>query len=130
VVTTLLLTTISNFPTYLIDPENINEANPIKAPVHIQPEWYFLFAYAILRSIPSKLGGIIALVLSILVIFLIRLKPSNKRRKKFSPFKKTTLFLFVFSFFTLTLIGIKPVEPPFVATGKIFSIVYFLAILV
>lgn len=56
-------------PFLLIDPENFLPANPIRTPVHIQPEWYFLFAYAILRSVPNKLGGVIALAISIVMLF-------------------------------------------------------------
>lgn len=58
-------------PYLLGDAENFNPANPLVTPVHIQPEWYFLFAYAILRSIPNKLGGVIALLLSILILAVI-----------------------------------------------------------
>jgi len=68
-----------NFPYYFIDPENYNQANPLNTPIHIQPEWYFLFAYAILRSIPNKLGGVIALLLSILIITIL---PTIKKIKK------------------------------------------------
>jgi len=127
-VTIVLITVISNNPNLFIDPENINEANPMKAPVHIQPEWYFLFAYAILRSIPSKLGGIIALAFSILVIFVIPIKPNNKNRKKFSPWKKTFYSIFTLSFLILTIIGRKPVEDPYVIVGKTFRVVYFTSI--
>jgi len=56
------------FPYSLIDPENFTPANPLVTPTHIQPEWYFLFAYAILRSIPRKLGGVLGLLISILII--------------------------------------------------------------
>merc|ERR1712053_1400 len=59
------------FPWDIGDPENFIPANPMVTPVHIQPEWYFLFAYAILRSIPSKLGGVLALVLSVLILAVI-----------------------------------------------------------
>merc|ERR1711976_511573 len=59
------------YPTLLGDPENFTHANPIVTPVHIQPEWDFLFAYAILHSIPSKLGGVIALVISIAVLYFL-----------------------------------------------------------
>jgi len=59
------------FPTALGDPENFVPANPLVTPVHIQPEWYFLFAYAILRSIPNKLGGVLALFASIIVLFAV-----------------------------------------------------------
>lgn len=61
------------YPTILGDPENFIPANPIVTPVHIQPEWYFLFAYAILRSIPSKLGGVVALGMSVAIFYFLPL---------------------------------------------------------
>jgi len=66
------------FPLILGDPENFNEASSIVTPVHIQPEWYFLFAYAILRCIPNKLGGVIALASSIFVLYFLPLRSSGK----------------------------------------------------
>jgi ubiquinol-cytochrome c reductase cytochrome b subunit len=53
------------------DPENFIPANPLVTPVHIQPEWYFLFAYAILRSIPNKLGGVVALALAVMILYIL-----------------------------------------------------------
>ena len=77
------------FPYMLGDPENFRQANPLVTPAHIQPEWYFLFAYAILRSIPSKLGGVVALVSSLLVLFLIPLlHKSQLRGITFRPLSK------------------------------------------
>jgi len=74
------------FPGALKDPEKFIPANPLVTPLHIQPEWYFLFAYAILRSIPNKLGGVIALVAAILVLFLMPfLKTSQKESNSFRP---------------------------------------------
>ena len=67
-------------PWYLGDPENFIIANPLVTPVHIQPEWYFLFAYAILRSIPNKLGGVLALVLSVLVLLVMSFYPKTSLR--------------------------------------------------
>jgi len=61
------------------DPENFIPANPIVTPIHIQPEWYFLFAYAILRSIPNKLGGVIALILRILILIVKTIQNSKKK---------------------------------------------------
>jgi ubiquinol-cytochrome c reductase cytochrome b subunit len=72
----ILLRTI--FPFMFIDPENFIKANPIVTPIHIQPEWYFLFAYAILRSVPRKLGGVLMLVLSIVIIIVLPLLSKNK----------------------------------------------------
>merc|ERR1712066_349426 len=58
-------------PWLLGDPENFISANPLMTPVHIQPEWYFLFAYAILRSIPNKLGGVVALALAVMILYIL-----------------------------------------------------------
>ena len=66
------------FPWTLGDPENFIPANPLVTPVHIQPEWYFLFAYAILRAIPNKLGGVLALVVAVAVLLVLPLYPNNK----------------------------------------------------
>jgi len=66
------------YPFILGDPDNFIHANPIVTPVHIQPEWYFLFAYAILRSIPRKLGGVIALVISIAILYFLPISASQK----------------------------------------------------
>ena len=62
------------FPYHLGDPDNFKIANPINTPTHIKPEWYFLFAYSILRAIPNKLGGVIGLVISILILYIIIIK--------------------------------------------------------
>ena len=75
------------FPYLLNDPENFIPANPLVTPVHIQPEWYFLFAYAILRAIPNKLGGVVALLMSIVVLFLVPfIFDSNFCGEAFYPF--------------------------------------------
>jgi ubiquinol-cytochrome c reductase cytochrome b subunit len=67
------------------DPENFNLANPLNTPIHIQPEWYFLFAYAILRSIPNKLGGVIALIIRILMLIPLSFLKKIKQSKKIIP---------------------------------------------
>nr|CAE53299.2 cytochrome b [Nisaetus cirrhatus] len=77
----LPLTTLALFsPNLLGDPENFTPANPLVTPPHIKPEWYFLFAYAILRSIPNKLGGVLALAASVLILFLVPLLHKSKQR--------------------------------------------------
>jgi ubiquinol-cytochrome c reductase cytochrome b subunit len=81
-------------PYILIDPDNFTPANPLVTPVHIQPEWYFPFAYAILRSIPNRLGGVIALAISIAILFII---PTNK--SKFQDFCINLLAPEIFKFF-------------------------------
>jgi ubiquinol-cytochrome c reductase cytochrome b subunit len=83
----ILMLIISNYPNLLGDVENFNPANPLVTPVHIQPEWYFLFAYVILRSVPSKLGGVVALAISILILRVLSTK--IKKSTKFSPSTKT-----------------------------------------
>lgn len=119
-----LLTLIS--PNLLGDPENFNPANPLVTPVHIQPEWYFLFAYAILRSIPNKLGGVIALLLSILILAIMPIwHKSNFRGLTFYPVNKMLFWLIVGTVFILTWIGAKPVEDPYVLVGQIFTVIYF-----
>lgn len=91
------------FPTSLSDPENYIPANPLVTPPHIQPEWYFLFAYAILRSIPKKLGGVVALVRAILVLFLVPfLHFSSQNACCYRPVGQVMFWLVVGNFFILT----------------------------
>nr|YP_010265236.1 cytochrome b [Allodia protenta]UIP57107.1 cytochrome b [Allodia protenta] len=118
------LTLIS--PNLLGDPDNFIPANPLITPPHIQPEWYFLFAYAILRSIPNKLGGVLALVLSIAILFILPFYHLSKFRGiQFYPINKILFWIMVVTIILLTWIGAKPVEDPYVITGQILTIVYF-----
>lgn len=120
----ICLTLIS--PNLLGDPENFNPANPLVTPVHIQPEWYFLFAYAILRSIPNKLGGVVALLLSILILAILPLwHKRNFRGLTFYPLNKFFFWFIIGTVFILTWIGAKPVEDPYVFIGQFFTVVYF-----
>nr|YP_089628.1 cytochrome b [Uraeotyphlus cf. oxyurus MW-212]AAS13756.1 cytochrome b [Uraeotyphlus cf. oxyurus MW-212] len=123
-----MLAIISLFsPNLLGDPENFSPANPLVTPPHIKPEWYFLFAYAILRSIPNKLGGVLALLFSILVLFSIpSLHTSKQRAMTFRPFTKTVFWLIVTNTLILTWIGGQPVEEPFIMIGQISSSIYFM----
>lgn len=91
IVAVYFLTILSIKSPYLLgDPDNFIPANPISTPVHIKPEWYFLFAYAILRSIPNKLGGVVALVLSILILIILPFTNTYKfRANQFYPVNKT-----------------------------------------
>lgn len=114
-------------PYILRDPDNFIPANPLVTPVHIQPEWYFLFAYAILRSIPNKLGGVIALIISISILFLLPLINSRKfKNSSFYPANKSLFWIFVSLVILLTWIGARPVEDPYIVTGQIITIIYFL----
>nr|AIY32706.1 cytochrome b [Teratoscincus roborowskii]AJJ48363.1 cytochrome b [Teratoscincus roborowskii] len=114
-------------PNLLGDPENFTPANPLVTPPHIKPEWYFLFAYAILRSIPNKLGGVLALFLSILILAIIPMLHNAKQQgTAFRPLAQTLFWLFIANIIILTWIGGQPVEPPFIAIGQAASVMYFL----
>nr|YP_003667907.1 cytochrome b [Brookesia decaryi]BAJ08072.1 cytochrome b [Brookesia decaryi] len=123
--TTLIL--ISLFlPTMLTDPQNFSPANPLVTPPHIMPEWYFLFAYAILRSIPNKLGGVVALLFSILILFLLpMLHTSKQRTMKFRPISQTMFWTMTTNILILTWIGSQPVEQPFIFIGQTATALYF-----
>nr|YP_009485771.1 cytochrome b [Urostylis flavoannulata]AVZ00907.1 cytochrome b [Urostylis flavoannulata] len=113
-------------PRLLGDPENFIPANPMVTPVHIQPEWYFLFAYAILRSIPNKLGGVLAMLLSIIIIMVPMIYNNKFQGSSFYPLSKMTFWLFVMNIMLLTWIGARPAEEPFIMTGQILTVTYFL----
>nr|YP_010329478.1 cytochrome b [Haemaphysalis colasbelcouri]UNO54013.1 cytochrome b [Haemaphysalis colasbelcouri] len=125
---TLMIFTIFvlQYPYLLMDAENFNMANPMITPPHIQPEWYFLFAYAILRSIPNKLGGVIALVLSIFIIISFSFTMTNKLSSfYFNIFKKMMFWMFVNSFLILTYLGAMPIEYPYDFMSQIITLIYF-----
>lgn len=122
----ILIGFIWKFNYLLIDPENFIPANPLVTPVHIQPEWYFLFAYAILRSIPNKLGGVIALVLSIAILITLPFTHINKfQGLQFYPLNQILFWNIVIIASLLTWIGARPVEDPYIITGQILTILYF-----
>nr|WPN89776.1 cytochrome b [Sinoscolia sp. 1 GYN-2023a] len=123
----LLISLILISPNLLGDPDNFIPANPLITPPHIKPEWYFLFAYAILRSIPNKLGGVIALIMSILILMILPF--SNKKNFKstlFYPMNQIMFWMLVSNIMLLTWIGASPVESPFIMIGQILTLTYFL----
>nr|ACJ43894.1 cytochrome b [Ichthyosaura alpestris] len=113
-------------PNILGDPENFIPANSMVTPTHIKPEWYFLFAYAILRSVPNKLGGIIALAMSIFILLAIPMMQTSKQRTMtFRPMSQTLFWVLIIDFFILTWIGGETIDPPFAEIGQVASIAYF-----
>nr|APF47430.1 cytochrome b [Microplitis incurvatus] len=114
-------------PYLLGDPENFIEANSMITPVHIQPEWYFLFAYTILRSIPNKLSGVIALVSSILILMMLSfLKVSKFQSLQFYPINQFYFWIFLMNLILLTWLGSQVVESPYIMMSQISTVFYFL----
>lgn len=128
VIILIFLTFLTLIAPYILgDPDNFIPANPLVTPPHIQPEWYFLFAYAILRSIPNKLGGVIALVISIAILFILPF--TNKfsfQRNQFYTINQILFWIITITVILLTWIGARPVEDPYITTGQILTIIYFL----
>nr|UTN43034.1 cytochrome b [Craspedonirmus immer] len=120
-----LLSVVLVSPQMFMDPDNFIKANPMNTPPHIQPEWYFLFAYAILRSVPNKLGGVVALVSSIVILVLFPLSGGVIKSVRFQPVMKMWFWFLVCDFLLLTWLGMMPVETPFVEVSQVSSFLYF-----
>nr|QIV24781.1 cytochrome b [Agrianome spinicollis] len=127
IIMTAMLVTLSLASPYLLgDPDNFTPANPLVTPVHIQPEWYFLFAYAILRSIPNKLGGVIALAMSIAILYVLPFTEKKKHlSSQFYPLNKLLFWSLFTTIILLTWIGARPVEDPYILVGQILTVSYF-----
>ena len=114
-------------PNVLGDSENYVMANPMQTPAAIVPEWYLLPFYAILRSIPNKLIGVIAMFAAILILLLLPITDvSRSRGMQFRPLSKIVFYWFVANFLILMQLGAKHVESPFIAMGQISALGYFL----
>lgn len=114
-------------PYIFMDVENFIQSNPLITPIHIQPEWYFLFAYAILRSVPRKIGGVIALLISVLVLYVLPFFLKHRfRRTLFYFIIKIIFWFYVVIWLLLTWIGACVVEIPYVILGIYFSVLYFI----
>nr|YP_010027247.1 cytochrome b [Papilio paris]QOS04239.1 cytochrome b [Papilio paris] len=121
----LKMLTLSN-PYLLGNPDNFTPANPSETPIHIQPEWYFLFAYAILRSIPNMLGGVMALVMFIMILIILPLTFNKKIQGiKFYSFKQFLFWIMIFTIIFLTWAEARPVEEPYIITKQILTLLYF-----
>jgi quinol-cytochrome oxidoreductase complex cytochrome b subunit len=118
-------------PNVLGHPDNYIEANPMVTPAHIVPEWYFLPFYAILRSIPDKLGGVLAMGGALVVLlFLPLINTSNVRSSFFRPLHRYAFWLFLGNTLVLGWIGGNPVEDPYILIGQLATVVYFLYLVV
>lgn len=113
-------------PNALGDSENYIMANPMQTPPAIVPEWYLLPFYAILRSIPNKLLGVIAMFAAILALMVMPITDLSKLRGvQFRPLSKIAFFVFVANFLVLMQLGAKHVETPFIEFGQISTVLYF-----
>nr|ALO64706.1 cytochrome b [Sphecodes ephippius] len=114
------------FPYHLGDPDNFIMANPMVTPEHIKPEWYFLFAYTILRIIPNKFGGVLGLLMSILILLLLPIMNNNyMSSSKFYFLSKISFWIFILSFIMLTWLGGQLIEFPFINMSMSFTLIYF-----
>ncbi len=119
------------YPNTMGHPDNYIPANPMSTPAHIVPEWYFLWVYAILRSIPNKLGGVAAIALVFVCLFTLPfLSTSEIRSSNFRPFHKKLYWLLIADLMLLSWIGMMPVEDPFVIVGQLASVYFFVYFLV
>jgi len=115
-------------PLILNVPDNWRGANPLVTPSHIKPEWYFLWLYAILRSIPFKLGGIVTIVLAIIFLFFLPFLSVKNKIKSYSfyPISQFLYWFWIVIIFCLTWIGACPVEYPFEFIGRVITFLYFI----
>lgn len=113
-------------PNYLGHPDNYVQANPLVTPAHIVPEWYYLPFYAILRAVPSKLGGVLLMFGSIAILFVLPwLDTSRIRSGTYRPMFKQFFWLFVITCVALGYLGSRPAEGVYITLARIFTVYYF-----
>jgi ubiquinol-cytochrome c reductase cytochrome b subunit len=118
-------------PTWLNEPVNFEVANPLVTPAHIVPEWYFLPFYAMLRSVPNKLGGVILMFSSILILFFLPwLDTSPVRSSRFRPIYRQLIWVLVASVIVLGFVGARPPQGYWIVIGRVATAYYFLHFLV
>ena len=128
---TIFFTVVFFAPDFLGHPDNYIPADPLKTPAHIVPEWYFLPFYAILRAIPDKLGGVIAMFSAIFVLFLLPwLDTSKVRSATFRPIYKKLFWLFVLNALILGWVGSKPAEGIYIIISRLATLYYFIHFLI
>ncbi len=114
-------------PNFLGHSDNYINANPLVTPTHIVPEWYFLPFYAILRAVPNKVGGVIAMLSAILILFILPFIDQNSvKSPRFRPFLQTWFWLFVFNFILLGYLGGQVAEEPFITASQVSAGFYFI----
>ncbi len=119
------------FPNYLGHTDNYIKANPMVTPSHIVPEWYFLPFYAILRSVPNKLGGVILMLAAIFVLIALPFYAKSKTRSTtFKTIQKISFWFFVSDCIILGWIGGKSIEPPFYLIGQLATLFYFIYLII
>ena len=125
-VLTIFAAVVFYAPDYLGHPDNYIPADPLKTPAHIVPEWYFLPFYAILRAVPDKLGGVIAMISAILILFALPwLDTSKVRSATFRPIYKKFFWFLLIAVIILTWVGGSPAEGHFILIGRLATIYYF-----
>ena len=114
------------FPNFFGEPDNYIPADPLVTPPHIVPEWYFLPFYAILRSIPSKLGGVVAMFGAVFILFVVPwLDTSPVRSARYRPYFKHLYWFFIFDVFVLGWVGANPPEGGYILIGRLATVYYF-----
>jgi ubiquinol-cytochrome c reductase cytochrome b subunit len=119
------------YPNLLGHPDNYIPANPLSTPAHIVPEWYFLPVYAILRSIPNKIGGVLAIALVFICLLILPfINTSQIRSSAFRPLHKKFFWMFAANCILLGWLGALPVEDPYVMLGQIASVLFYVYFLI